>query len=107
MRLVHPKDLKIGDQVKYVDYQSWINDKCHDDYYYGIIGEIYTVFKMERTAISAGHISNLEGANNPICKTQSGKQLSCWYGSWELVNRVIEPKVCGLVKWIAKYDKKI
>ena len=102
MKYVHPKDLKIGDIVKYKDKKSWIRRKCDEDMAISKlkIGEIYEVFKIE----SGGrdHISGIENVKNPLVRLKGGDrkgEFSAWWGSWELVNREIEPKVYGIVKF--------
>lgn len=110
MIYVHPKDLKIGDVVKYVSKDSWISSNCNDGVGFqtrGIIGFSYRVYKIEKT--TEKHISEEPGANNPLLESLSNpeyRNLSAWWGSWVLVSKnTKQPKVFGIVKFCERMYK--
>lgn len=108
MEFVHPKDLKIGDIVQYVSYESWIDSNCSDTYpHKGKISKLYRVDKIIKTNYSNGHISRLDGANNPILTeidNPLNTNLSAWWGSWILIKREEskQNKEFGIAEWCRK-----
>ena len=113
MSYVHPKELKIGDIVRFVKKKSWIKPECSDykDITRALVGQLYEVYKIAETTKT--HICEEEGICNPLLRLKSNKhinQLSAWWGSWVLINREVggyQPEVFGIVEWMRKYDKKI
>lgn len=113
MGFVHPKDLKIGDIIKFVRKKSWINRECDvlDGHPPINIGDIYEVYKIEK-ADTDGHICGDKNMPNPLLRLQSNRRrnrLTAWWGCWICLNREIniygKPKIFGIVKWMKENVK--
>jgi len=108
MRFVHPKDLKIGDIVRYVSRKSWISPNYHDTDNYGTINQLYKVHKILKTT-ARHHMCGEDGLNNPLLASVSDdfRDFSAWYGSFVIVNREIKKtiKEYGIVKFCRRYYK--
>ena len=107
MKYVNPNELKIGDKIKYVAHESWLNKECDNSDLRNPslkLGKVYKVFGMGD--FRNGHMALPYAKINPLVKNNKGEKCgTAWWGSWEYADNKLDLshiKPYGIVKFLAE-----